>query len=406
MSTILSGTVLLSLLVLSLAALVLTARQWLLPMRRVLVTVNGGKTIASQTGERLLAALNDNGVLVPSACAGVGSCGLCKVKVTGTPLAPLPTESARLTRAELRDGMHLACQVVLRGDMAVEVDEALLGAESFETTVRSTRHLTPLIREIVLDLPPDLRPPIVAGSFVQVTAPPHRLDYAALEVPADFAQGWERLRGLKSASTEPVTRAYSISNRPEDIARGRLVLNVRLALPPPSVPGAPPGIVSSWLFGLKPGDRIDTAGPFGSVRVQDTGAEMVFIGGGVGMAPLRAMIFEQLETVRTKRQMRFFYGARSRAELIYHEEFDSLQARHPNFSWTPALSDPDPGDAWEGARGFVHQIAFERHLRGHPAPEACEYYLCGPPLMIRAVLAMLDDLGVSPDRIFNDDFGV
>lgn len=406
MSTILAGTVLLCLLVLALAVLVLTARQWLMPMRPVSVTVNGAETISSRTGERLLAALNDNGVLVPSACAGVGTCGLCKVKVTGAPLAPLPTESARLTRAELRDGMHLACQVVLRGDMAVEVDEALLGAESFETVVRSTRHLTPLIREIVLDLPPDLRPPIVAGSFVQVTAPPHALDHAALEVPAAFAQGWERLRGLKSASAVPVTRAYSISNRPEDIAGGRLVLNVRLALPPPSVPGAPPGIVSSWLFGLKPGDRIDTAGPFGSVRVQDTEAEMVFIGGGVGMAPLRAMIFEQLETVRTNRPMRFFYGARSRAELIYHEEFDDLQARHPNFSWTPALSDPDPGDAWEGARGFVHQIAFERHLRNHPAPEACEYYLCGPPLMIRAVLAMLDDLGVPPDHIFNDDFGV
>jgi Na+-transporting NADH:ubiquinone oxidoreductase subunit F len=406
MTDILAGTLLLTLIVLALTVLVLTARRWLSPMLPVTVTVNDSERIATHTGERLLAALNDNGVLVPSACAGAGTCGLCKVRVTGAALAALPTETARLSRTELREGMHLACQVVLRGDLGVEVDEALLGAENFQTTVASTRHLTPLIREIVLDLPEGLRPPILAGSFVQVTAPPFALDYAALEVPPDFAQGWDQLRRLKAASAVPVTRAYSISNRPEDIAAGRIVLNIRLALPPPSVPGAPPGVVSSWLFALKPGDRVETGGPFGSVRVQDTQAEMVFIGGGVGMAPLRAMIFEQLETVGTSRRMSFWYGARSRGELIYRAEFDDLAARHANFTWTPALSDPDPGDAWAGARGFVHQVALDRHLRDHPAPETCEYYLCGPPLMIRAVLAMLDDLGVPADHIFNDDFGV
>ena len=406
MIEIVSGTMLLTLIVLALTLAVQTARRLLSPMRPVTVTVNGTERIATTTGEKLLGALNDNGVLVPSGCAGAGTCGLCRVKVTEGGAAALPTETARLSRAELRDGMHLACQVVLRGDMGVEVPEALLAAESFETTVRSTRHLTPLIREIVLELPEGMRPEIVAGSFVQVTAPAFSLRYADLDVAEAQAAGWEQLRGLSVTSTEAVTRAYSVSDRPEDIAAGRLVLNIRLALPPPSVRGAPPGIVSSWLFSLKEGDRVATAGPFGSFRVQDTEAEMVFIGGGVGMAPLRAMIFEQLEEVKTSRKLSFWYGARSTAELFYQNEFDTLATTHPNFDWTVALSDPAPADDWQGAIGFVHQVVFDRYLRDHPSPDLCEYYLCGPPLMIRAVLAMLDDLGVPPANVFNDDFGV
>lgn len=406
MTEIVAGTLLLTAITLVLTLTVLGARRVLSPMRPATVTVNGAQDIATVTGERLLGALNDNGVLIPSACAGAGTCGLCRVKITRGGADPLPTETASLTRAELRDGMRLACQVVLRGDMEVEVPEALLGAESFETVVTGTRHLTPLIREITLDLPEDMRPDIVAGSYVQVTAPPFALAFADLDVPEAHSGGWDQLRRLSVSTTTDTTRAYSISNRPEDIAAGRIVLNVRLALPPPSVPGAPPGIVSSWLFSLKEGDRVATSGPFGSVRVQDSDAEMVFIGGGVGMAPLRAMIFEQLESVRTDRRMTFWYGARSLGDLFYAEEFDRLATEHDNFGWTVALSDPDPADDWSGATGFVHKVAFERHLRDHPAPETCEYYLCGPPLMIRAVLSMLDDLGVPPERIFNDDFGV
>ena len=406
MTEIIAGTLLLLAITLTLTLTVLVARRVLSPMRPATITVNETQDIATTTGQKLLSALNDNGILIPSACAGAGTCGLCRLKVTEGGADPLPTETASLTRAEIRDGMHLACQVVLRGDMAVEVPEALLGAESFETVVSTTRHLTPLIREITLELPGDIRPDIVAGSYVQVTAPPFKLAYSDLEVPDDHSDGWDQLRGLSVATTPDTTRAYSISNRPEDIAAGRIVLNVRLALPPPSVPGAPPGIVSSWLFSLKDGDRVATSGPFGSVRVQDSDAEMVFIGGGVGMAPLRAMIFEQLERVGTDRRMTFWYGARSLGDLFYADEFDRLAAEHGNFDWTVALSDPDPADTWSGATGFIHQIALKRHLRDHPAPETCEYYLCGPPLMIRAVLSMLDDLGVPDNRIFNDDFGV
>ena len=406
MSEIIAGTLLLVAITLALTLIVLVARRVLSPMQSATITVNGTHDIATTTGQKLLGALNDNGVLIPSACAGAGTCGLCRVKITEGGSEPLPTETATLTRAELRQGMHLACQVVLRGDMAVEVPEALLGAESFETIVSKTRHLTPLIREITLELPQDMRPDIVAGSYVQVTAPPFSLDYTELEVPEDQSDGWGQLRGLSVATLTDTTRAYSISNRPEDIAAGRIVLNVRLALPPPSVPGAPPGMVSSWLFSLKEGERIATSGPFGSVRVQESDAEMVFIGGGVGMAPLRAMIFEQLESVGTDRKMSFWYGARSLGDLFYAEEFETLADEHANFDWTVALSDPDPADKWNGATGFIHKVAFERHLRDHPAPETCEYYLCGPPLMIRAVLSMLEDLGVPSDHIFNDDFGV
>ena len=406
MTEVITGTLLLTLIVLALTFAVQTARHLLSPMVPVTITVNGTERIAATTGEKLLGALNDNGVLVPSACAGAGTCGLCRVKVTKGGAAALPTETARLSRAELQAGMHLACQVVLRGDMGVEVPDALLAAESFETTVRATRHLTPLIREIILDLPEGMRPEIVAGSFAQITAPPFSLRYADLDVPEAHAAGWDRLRGLSVTSSEPVTRAYSISNRPEDTAAGRLVLNIRLALPPPSVQDAPPGIVSSWLFSLQPGDRVAAAGPFGTFRVQDSTAEMVFIGGGVGMAPLRAMIFEQLEQAKTDRKISFWFGARSRAELFYNDEFDALAARHSNFDWTVALSDPAPADDWQEPTGFIHQVVFDRYLRDHPAPDDCEYYLCGPPLMIRAVLAMLDDLGVPPGNIFNDDFGV
>lgn len=406
MNEIMAGTLLLTVLILALTLIVLIAHHLLSPMRPATITVNGTQEIATMTAQKLLNALNDNGILIPSACAGAGTCGLCQVKITEGGADPLPTETASLTRDEIREGMHLACQVVLRDDMSVEVPEALLGAESFETVVNKTRHLTPLIREITLELPADTRPEIVAGSYMQVTAPPFALAYSDLDVPEDQSDGWDQLSDLSVSTTTETTRAYSISNRPDDIVAGRIVLNVRLALPPPSVPGAPPGVVSSWLFSLKESDRVMTSGPFGSVCVQDTEAEMVFIGGGVGMAPLRAMIFEQLQTVGTTRKMTFWYGARSMGDLFYEDEFDTLSTKHANFEWTVALSDPAPDDGWKGATGFIHHVALDSYLRHHPAPEACEYYLCGPPLMIRAVLSMLDDLGVPPDQIFNDDFGV
>lgn len=406
MDEILLGAFLLTALVLVLALLVIGARSILVPSRPATVTVNGATDILTTTGKKLLTALSDNGVLIPSACAGAGTCGLCRVTVEQGAGDALPTESSKLSRAELAEGMRLACQVVLRSDVAVTVPEDLLGAESFVANVADARFLTPFIREVVIQLPEGRRPDIVAGAFVQISAPPFGLDFATVDVPAAYEAAWNPVRALRALSDIEVTRAYSISNRPEDTAAGRVVLNIRLALPPPSVPDALPGVVSSWLFGVNPGDPIALSGPFGTFRARGGTAEMVLIGGGVGMAPLRAIVLDQLERQRTGRKITFWYGARSRAELLYEEEFEALAAHNENFDWTVALSDPKPNDEWTGPTGFIHRVVLEQYLKDHAAPEACEYYLCGPPLMVRAVLAMLDDLGVDDDQIFLDDFGV
>ena len=406
MTDIALGTLLLVALLMALTLVVTIARSLLVPARPVTVTVNGQRRISARTGLRLLGVLNDDGILIPSACAGAGTCGLCRVRVTDGGSAPLPTETARLTRAERANGVHLACQVTLRSDIGVEVPAALLAAESYTCTVAAVRHLTPLIREISLALPDGVRPEIAAGAFLQVTAPPYRLAYADLEVPPDFAATWEPLRRLVAESDAPVTRAYSIANRPEDSGAGRIVLDIRLALPPPSVPAAPPGVVSSWLFGVRPGDEVAASGPFGSFRARQSDAEMILIGGGVGMAPLRAIVHDQLERVQSGRRISFWYGARNKAELLYADEMDALAARHDGFDWTVALSDPRPEDEWRGETGFVHSVVWNSYLAKHPAPEACEYYLCGPPLMMKAVFAMLDDAGVDRASIFFDDFGV
>lgn len=402
---ILLGIVLFTLIVMILSLAVMAARSVLAPPAMATVTVNGDTRLVAPTRQKLLDVLHGNGILIPSACAGAGTCGLCKVSVTGGGGEVLPTERSKLDRRELRAGMRLACQVQVRGDIAVQIPDDLLGSSAWDCTVASARFLAPFIREVVLDLPEGADLQFRAGSFVQVTAPPHELSYADFEIPSEYETVWQQmsLRSLASGSKAEVTRAYSIANRPED--KGRIVLNIRLALPPPSVADAPPGIVSSYLFGLKAGDTVQASGPYGSFAATETGKEMVFIGGGVGMAPLRAIIFDQLQRLGTDRRMSFWYGARSGAELYYADEFEALQQKFPNFRWTVALSDPKPEDEWDGPTGFVHDVAYTAYLENHPAPEDCEYYLCGPPLMIRAVMKMLQDIGVERDSIFNDDFG-
>lgn len=405
MNEIILGSVLFIAIVLILSSIVVAARALLLPKGEIAVTVNRTRSLSGRTGTKLLEILSAGGVPVPAACGGKGTCGQCRVIVTDGAGPVLPTEAARLTRRERRDGVRLSCQVTVRGDLQIGVAEEILGVRSWICRVASSRTLSPLIREIVLDLPEDETLDFRAGAFVQVTAPAYTLRFADFNIAPQHREAWERfgLRDMVSRSAAPTSRAYSIANRPDD--HGRIVLLIRLALPPPTVQGAPPGIVSSWLFGLKAGDEVAVAGPYGEFAAKDTDCEMVFIGGGVGMAPLRAIIFDQLQRVGAGRKMSFWYGARSRADLFYEEEFDGLAAHYSNFSWTPALSEPAPGDDWQGAAGFVHEVVLKRYLADHRAPEDCEYYLCGPPLMIKAVLAMLDEIGVDPENILFDDFG-
>jgi Na+-transporting NADH:ubiquinone oxidoreductase subunit F len=405
MSEIAFAVVLFTLLVLALAVVVMAARAVLLPSRAVTVTVNSGEVIPARTGDKLLTVLTDNGIPVPSPCGGKGTCGQCRVGVTSGGGEVLPVEMTRLSRSEIREGLRLSCQVTLREDASVRVPEDVLGAEVFGCTVVSVKTLSPLIREVVFERKDGKPFEFRAGAYAQVTAPAYRLAYSDIEVDPDYQAAWDRmgLKGLVAESSEPVTRAYSVASVPGD--EGRIVLFVRLAVPPPHQAGVPPGIVSSWIFGLKPGDSAELSGPYGHFRAADTDREMVFIGGGVGMAPLRAIVFDQLERLGTKRKMSFWYGARSKIDLFHSEGPEALARAHDNFSWMVAMSDPLPEDKWDGPTGFVHSVVYENYLKDHPAPWDCEYYLCGPPLMIQAVLSMLDECGVDSESIYFDDFG-
>lgn len=403
MTQTLLATGLIVALILALSLLVMTARSALSPAKPVTLTVNGDREVTATTGERLLGALNNAGIAVPSACAGAGTCGQCRLKVTAGGGAALPTEQALLSGAQLRDGQRLACQVVIRGPLSVTVPDDILAAEQWTCEVERATQLAPLIRELVLRVPDDTEFRFRAGAYVQIEAPAYTLKLADLPVEPRFEPAWKRLgvKALSARNPAPTHRAYSIASRPQD--QGRIVLDIRLALPPPGAGPVPPGIVSSYLFSLKAGDPVAVSGPFGDFFVRDTDREKVFIGGGVGMAPLRAMIHDQLARGGTHR-MSFWYGARGLVDLFYREELDALAERHDHFSWTAALSEPAPEDHWQGRTGFIHEVVYEDYLKHHPAPQDCEYYLCGPPLMIEAVLAMLDELGVEPTAILNDEF--
>ncbi|MCB1328152.1 MAG: NADH:ubiquinone reductase (Na(+)-transporting) subunit F [Maritimibacter sp.] len=408
MSEIVVGSAVIILIVLALTIGLLIARRQLVPEGALTVTVNDTTTIEAKRGDKLLGVLHGAGIGIPAGCGGSGTCGLCRVTVTGPGGGEaIATEKGVLSASERRANMRLACQTSLRGPVNVEVPGDALDAETVTARLVSNTMMAPLIRELVFELPEGHDFKYRAGGFMQVTAPPYAMDFNDIDVPDAFAEAWQ-IAGwdtLTATSTRPVTRAYSVACRPEDAALNRVVFNIRLAVPPAGrEQEIEPGRVSSYLFSLKPGDTVGVSGPFGEFHVQDTQADMVFIGGGVGMAPLRAMIHEQIGK-GTKRKMSYFYGARTVADLFYTDEFEGIAGKHPNFTWTPALSDPAPGDRWTGETGFIHEIV-RAHMKRHPAPEDCEYYLCGPPVMISAVLRMLDQLGVERHTIFNDDFGI
>ncbi|MXQ09246.1 NADH:ubiquinone reductase (Na(+)-transporting) subunit F [Alphaproteobacteria bacterium GH1-50] len=406
MTEALIGSLVIVVLVVGLTVGLLLLRSRLVPDTALDVAVNDALHLAARRGDKLLGVLHGGGVMIPAACGGSGTCGLCRVTVTGEGAGgPQATERGVLSARERRDHVRLACQTTLRGDCAVSVPDDILSAGGgFTGTVVSARMLAPLIREIVVRLPEDRSSEFLAGDFMQITAPPYRLDFGSIDVPPEFREAWEisGWRGLRAGSETEVTRAYSLASRPED--EGHAVFNIRLAVPPPGREDeVPPGVVSSWLFGVAPGDAVTLSGPFGEFHVQPTAREMVYVGGGVGMAPLRAMIHQELGKPGDRR-IRYFYGARSAADLFYSDEFEALAAAHARFTWSPTLSEPAPGDRWTGKTGFIHQTLFDE-MRAHPAPEECEYYLCGPPVMISAVLSTLARLGVERDLIFYDDFG-
>ena len=404
MMEIILGSSLFTGLIMALVFVVLGARAVLMPRGLARITVNGERVLDADLGEKLLHALEHGGVGLPTSCGGAGTCGLCRVTATGAGDV-LPIERATLGETDIANGVRLACQVVVRGDLAITVAAELLAAESWLCTVMASHTVAPLIKEILLALPEGQARSFPAGSYVQITAPAFTLPFSEIAVDPVHEGAWTHLGlgKLSARSNGPVTRAYSLANHPGET--DALLLNIRLALPPGGKPGAPPGIVSSWLFGLGAGDAVSASGPFGNFFVRDTDREMVLIGGGVGMAPLRSHVFDQLEYRKTTRRISFWYGARGRIDLYYADDMERLAREHPNFSWHVALSDPAPGDAWDGETGFIHDVVYRNHLQAHPDPAACEYYLCGPPLMIEAVQAMLDRLGVPRENILYDDFG-
>ncbi|TNF05352.1 MAG: NADH:ubiquinone reductase (Na(+)-transporting) subunit F, partial [Gammaproteobacteria bacterium] len=356
-------------------------------------------------GDKLLQTLSSAGLFLPSACGGGGSCAQCKCIVTDGGGAMLPTEEAHFTRREANEGWRLSCQTPVKQDMKVEVPEEVFGVKQWECTVDSNPNVATFIKELTLRLPEGENVDFRAGGYVQLECPPHHVKYSDFDIEEEYRGDWERFGffNLESIVDEATIRAYSMANYPEE--KGVVKFNIRCATPPPGSQGIPPGIMSSWVFNLKPGDKVKVYGPFGEFFAKDTDNEMVFIGGGAGMAPMRSHIFDQLRRIKTDRKISFWYGARSLRECFYSEEYDELQAENENFEWHLALSDPQPEDNWEGLTGFIHQVLFERYLKDHPAPEDCEYYMCGPPMMNAAVIKMLVDLGVERDNIFLDDFG-
>ena len=400
------GVGLFTAIVLMLALIVLFARARLVRRGSATITVNDARELIVPVGGRLLGALAANDLLVPSPCGGGGSCGQCRVAVLEGGGSILPIETSHITKREAVAGQRLACQVAVDRDMRVRVPDDVFGVKRVDCRLRSSRHVSTFIKELVLELPPGETLEFRAGAYVQVDCPPYRTAYADFDVPERFRDDWQKFGflGLEAGTDEPTSRAYSMANWPTE--NTIVTLNVRIATPPPRLPAdTPPGIVSSYLFSLGAGDSVSVAGPFGHFFARDGDAEMVFIGGGAGMAPMRSLIFDQLQRVGATRKMSFWYGARSLREAFYVEDFERLAREYGNFEWHLALSEPLEADAWTGNTGFIHEVLLRQYLDDHVAPEECEYYLCGPPMMIAATLQMLDELGVDPENILFDDFG-
>lgn len=389
-----------------LVLVILLARSRLIPGGKVTINVNGKRDLHVAPGGKLLGTLTDNSLFIASACGGKGTCGQCRLKVLEGGGTLLPAEKSYISNRQARQGDRLACQVAVLQDMKIQIPDEVFGVKKWRCKVRSNNNVATFIKELVLELPEGETINFQAGGYIQIESPAHHVRYKDFDIDERFRDDWERygLFELESGAKEPVSRAYSLANYPDE--NHIIMLNVRIATPPPKSPAdTPPGVMSSYLFSLKTGDEVSVSGPFGEFFARDSDAEMVFIGGGAGMAPMRSHIFDQLKRLNSQRKMSFWYGARSLREAFYVQEFDRLAREHDNFSWHIALSEPLPQDNWSGPIGFIHEVLRDRYLANHPAPEECEYYLCGPPLMNASVIHMLEELGVEQDNIMLDDFG-
>lgn len=402
---IILGVVMFTVIVLSLVFIILGARAKLVSSGKVKILINGEREVVTEAGGKLLQTLAANNIFLSSACGGGGTCAQCKCKVTDGGGEMLPTEASHFTKGEAREGWRLSCQAPVKQDMVVEVPEEVFGVKKWETTVVSNPNMATFIKELTLALPEGESVNFRAGGYVQLECPPYEINFSDFDIEDQYRGDWEHFGffNLKAVNKEDTIRAYSMANYPEE--KGVVKFNIRIATPPPRTEGINPGIMSSYVFNLKPGDKVTVYGPFGEFFAKDTDAEMVFVGGGAGMAPMRSLIFDQLKRLNSKRKMSFWYGARSLRELFYQDEYDMLAAENDNFVWHVAMSDPQPEDNWEGKTGFIHNVLFEEYLKDHPAPEDCEFYMCGPPIMNQSVIKMLEDLGVEPENIMLDDFG-
>ncbi len=391
--------------IMMLVFVILFARSQLVSTGQVTIEINGDpdKTVTCSAGGKLLNTLADNGIFLSSACGGGGTCAQCRCKVMAGGGSMLSTEEGHFTRREAKEGWRLSCQTAVKQDLKIEVPAEFFGVKRWECEVISNHNVATFIKELVLKLPEGEEVDFRAGGYVQFEIPPYHIHYKDMDIEEEYRGDWEKFGvfDYESKVDEVTIRAYSMANYPEE--KGIMKFNIRIASPPPGT-DFPPGKMSSYIFTLKPGDKVTIFGPYGEFFAKETDAEMVFIGGGAGMAPMRAHIFDQLLRLHTDRKITFWYGGRNQRELFYVDEFDKLAAENDNFDWHVALSDQNI-EGWDGYTGFIHNVLYDEYLKDHPAPEDCEYYMCGPPMMNSAVIGMLEDLGVERENIFLDDFG-
>ncbi|QFI38987.1 NADH:ubiquinone reductase (Na(+)-transporting) subunit F [Moritella marina ATCC 15381] len=404
---IILGVVMFTIIVLALVTVILFAKSKLVSEGDITISINGDpeKSVVTGAGGKLLGSLAASGIFVSSACGGGGTCGQCRVKVKSGGGDILPTELDHISKGEAREGERLSCQVSVKVDMDIELPEEIFGVKKWECEVISNDNKATFIKELKMAIPNGEVVPFRAGGYIQIEAPAHHVKYSDYDIPEEYRGDWQHFGffDVESKVDEDTIRAYSMANCPEEA--GIIMLNVRIATPPPRDLSLPAGKMSSYIFSLKAGDKVTISGPFGEFFAKETDNEMVFVGGGAGMAPMRSHIFDQLNRLDTKRKVSFWYGARSKREMFYVEDFDMLAKENENFEWHVALSDPQPEDNWEGYTGFIHNVILENYLGNHEAPEDCEYYMCGPPMMNAAVIGMLKDLGVEDENIMLDDFG-